>query len=126
MARLWRSISRELIPTDRQQLAAQFAQITNTTVVLKGAGTVVARGQDVYVNSTGNNGMATAGAGDVLTGVIVALLGQGLDTWDAAVLGTYLHGLAGDLAAQQKGPISLVASDIIDFLPQAFIATAGS
>ena len=72
------------------------------------------------MNTTGNPGMATAGAGDVLTGVMAALMGQGLDDFDAAVLGTYLHGLAGDLAAQRMGQVSLIATDIIDSLPEAF------
>ncbi len=67
--------------------------------------------------------MATAGSGDVLTGVIAALMGQGLSNFDAAVLGVYLHGLAGDIAAAGLGQISLIATDIIDFLPQAFQQT---
>ena len=73
-----------------------------------------------FQNSTGNPGMATGGAGDVLTGVITALVCQGLDPFAAAQLGAYVHGLAGDLAAQQVGFVSLIASDLIDYLPQAF------
>jgi NAD(P)H-hydrate epimerase len=90
-------------------------------VVLKGAGTVVTNGQKVYVNRTGNPGMATAGSGDVLTGVMAALLGQGLSSFDSAVLAVYIHGLAGDIAAERTGQISLIATDIIQSLPDAFL-----
>jgi NAD(P)H-hydrate epimerase len=116
MKRLWSGLLREEIPTDRQQLA----QKTNTIVVLKGAGTVVTDGEKVYINKTGNPGMATAGSGDVLTGAIAALLGQGLSDFDAAILGVYIHGLAGDIAAEKTGQISLMTTDIIDSLPDAF------
>jgi len=88
---------------------------------LKGAGTVVSDGQKVYVNKTGNPGMATAGSGDVLTGVIVALMGQGLANFDAAVLGVYIHGLAGDIAAERVGQVSLMATDIAQALSDAFM-----
>jgi ADP-dependent NAD(P)H-hydrate dehydratase len=119
--RLWSSVFREQMPSDRQQQAGQLAQQTNTVVVLKGAGTVVSDGQQVYVNKTGNPGMATAGSGDVLTGVITALIGQGLTDFDASVLGVYVHGLAGDIAAERIGQVSLMATDIIDALPGAFL-----
>jgi ADP-dependent NAD(P)H-hydrate dehydratase len=121
IARLWQGLFRDQMPNDRQNLAVQFAQRTNTTVVLKGAGTVVSDNQQVYVNTTGNPGMATAGSGDVLTGVITALMGQGLTDFDAAVYGVYVHGLAGDIAAEKLGQISLMATDIIDALPEAFV-----
>ena len=121
MKRLWSGLLREELPTDRQQQALQFAQHTNTIVVLKGAGTVVTDGEKVYINKTGNPGMATAGSGDVLTGVITALLGQGLSGFDAAVLGVYIHGLAGDIAAEKTGQISLIATDIAHALPDAFM-----
>ena len=118
--RLWSGLLREEMPADRQQQAVQLAQQTHTVVVLKGAGTVVTDGEKVYINKTGNPGMATAGSGDVLTGVITALLGQGLSDFDAAVLGVYIHGLAGDIAAEKSGQISLMTTDIIDSLPDAF------
>jgi len=74
----------------------------------------------VFVNPTGNPGMATGGAGDVLTGTIAALIGQRLGPFEAAVLGTYVHGLSGDLAAKQVGEVGLIATDVLDFLPKAF------
>ena len=121
MRRLWSGLLREELPADRQEQALQLAQRTNTVVVLKGAGTVVTDGEKVYINKTGNPGMATAGSGDVLTGVITALLGQGLSDFDAAVLGVYIHGLAGDIAAEKFGQTSLIATDIIESLPDAFL-----
>ena len=123
MKRLWAGVFREERPNDRQQQAAQLARQTKTVVVLKGAGTVVTDGEKVYVNKTGNPGMATAGSGDVLTGAITALMGQGLNNFDAAVLGVYIHGLAGDIAAEKVGQISLMTTDIIESLPDAFMRT---
>jgi ADP-dependent NAD(P)H-hydrate dehydratase len=119
MKRLWASVTRAEIPADRQALTGQFTRQVPCTLVLKGAGTVVTDGQRLYVNTTGNPGMATAGSGDVLTGILAALMGQRLTDLDAAVLGTYLHGLAGDIAAQRVGQVSLMATDIIDALPEA-------
>ncbi|MDT8301179.1 MAG: NAD(P)H-hydrate dehydratase [Sedimentisphaerales bacterium] len=126
MKRLWSALLRVPLPTDRQQQAVQLAQKTKTIVVLKGAGTVVTDGQKVYINKTGNPGMATAGSGDVLTGIITALAGQGLNNFDAAVLGVYMHGLAGDISAENLGQTSLIATDIIDALPEAFKRIDGS
>lgn len=120
MKRLWISLFREPIPGDRSQQALALAQKTDCTVVLKGAGTVVTNGKKVYTNNTGNPGMATAGSGDVLTGIIAALAVR-LSDLDAAILAVYLHGLAGDIAAQKFGTESLVATDIIDSLPDAFM-----
>ena len=119
--RLWSSVFREQLPSERQEQAGQLAQQTKAIVVLKGAGTVVTDGQRAYINATGNPGMATAGSGDVLTGVITALIGQGLTDFDAAVLGVYIHGLAGDIAAEKVGQVSLMATDIADVLPDAFL-----
>jgi len=121
MKRLWPALFREELPSERQQQAVQLAQRTKTTVALKGAGTVVSDGEKVYINKTGNPGMATAGSGDVLTGVITALMGQGLSNFDATVLGVYIHGLAGDIAAEKTGQVSLIATDIIDALGDAFM-----
>ena len=123
MKRLWTGLLRKPMPSDREAIAVEFADAAKAVVVLKGHGTVVADAEKVYVNTTGNPGMATAGCGDVLTGVITALCGQGLDNFDASVLAVYIHGLAGDLAAKDKGQISLMATDILDYLPQAFRST---
>ena len=90
-------------------------------IVLKGAHTTIALPDgSCYFNTTGNPGMATAGSGDVLTGIILSLLGQGYNPGDAAVTGVYLHGLAGDSAAVETGEESLIANDIIDYLGTAF------
>lgn len=106
---------------ERIDAARKFAIEHQTVLVLKGSPTVVADiNGTVYVNSTGNNGMATGGSGDVLTGMIGSFLAQGMNAVDAAVAGVYLHGLAGDFAADELGQRSLIASDIIDFLPEAF------
>jgi ADP-dependent NAD(P)H-hydrate dehydratase len=120
MKRLWSGMFREPLPEDRQEQAGLLAQATRAVVVLKGAGTVVTDGSRVYVNTTGNPGMGTGGSGDCLTGIITALMGQGPSNFDATVLGVYIHGLAGDIAADRLGQISLTATDIIDALPEAF------
>lgn len=93
----------------------------NSIIILKGAFTTIAEPDGkVYFNSTGNPGMATGGTGDVLTGVLTGLMAQFYSPIKAAILGTYLHGLAGDLAAEDKGTDSLIASDLIENLPRAF------
>jgi NAD(P)H-hydrate epimerase len=94
----------------------------NTVVVLKGHETVVTDGKRYSINHTGNPGMATGGSGDVLTGIVTALLCQGLSPFDAARLGVHVHGLSGDLAAAEMGEVSMIASDLIEFLPRAFKA----
>jgi NAD(P)H-hydrate epimerase len=118
-------------PSSKEQIqaAAALAQRdTNkqTIVVLKGHRTVITDGERYCINQTGNPGMATGGSGDVLTGVITGLLCQGLSPFDAARLGVHVHGLAGDLAAEELGQVSLVASDLIDYLPKAFIHVTNS
>jgi ADP-dependent NAD(P)H-hydrate dehydratase len=93
-----------------------------TIVVLKGHNTVVTDGMRFSINQTGNPGMATGGTGDVLTGIITALLCQGIGPFDAARLGVHVHGLAGDLAVGDLGQVSMIASDLIRYLPKAFLA----
>lgn len=105
----------------RLELLTKLANDTGSVVLLKGAYTTIASPDgDVYFNPTGNPGMATAGSGDVLTGIIASFLGQGLGGLDAAILGAYIHGLAGDIYMRRGSAYSLVASDLIDCLPQAF------
>jgi ADP-dependent NAD(P)H-hydrate dehydratase / NAD(P)H-hydrate epimerase len=108
------------VQADRIAAARRAAEETEAIVVLKGSLTLVASGRAVFVNPTGNPGMATGGTGDVLTGLIAGLLAQGLDALDATLLGVYLHGLAGDIAAGFQGEAALTAGDLIDALPEAF------
>lgn len=104
----------------QQQIA--FAKKYNCVVVLKGAHTSVAAPDGtMYWNSTGNPGMGTAGSGDVLTGIILGLLAQGMASFDAALVGVYLHGRAGDIAAKKRSEFALIAGDIIDSLGEAFL-----
>jgi NAD(P)H-hydrate epimerase len=110
---------------ERAEHAAQLAQRDasgRTIVVLKGRNSIICDGKRFAVNATGNPGMATGGTGDCLTGVIAALLGQGLNAWDAARLGAHVHGLAGNLATKELGEVSLIASDLLTYLPAAFKA----
>jgi len=108
------------IQSNRVAAARKFAAQYKVTVALKGHRTVVADDKgNLYVNETGNPGMATAGSGDVLTGMIAAFLGQGLDAFASCKYAVYLHGLAGDLAAKEKTQLGLIASDIISKIPEA-------
>ncbi|WP_010585858.1 NAD(P)H-hydrate dehydratase [Schlesneria paludicola] len=108
------------IQDHRTQFAAAFAKTHNVILVLKGQNTVVTDGTRVAINTTGNSGMATGGTGDVLTGLLTALLAQGLPAFEAAHLGVYLHGLAGDLAAVEMSKQGLIASDLLRFLGRAW------
>ena len=110
----------KFVQKERKYIAKSFANEYNCIVVLKGNKSVVAApGKKNYINHTGNPGMATAGSGDVLTGMIAGLLGQQLEPFQAAQYGVYLHGLSADLAAKEKTQISLIASDIIEKIPEA-------
>lgn len=112
-----KSISRE----KRIEVQKIQAQKLKLNIVLKGPATSIATSNgDIYINSTGNRAMATAGSGDVLTGVMLALLAQGYKSSEAAQIGVFVHGLAGDMALESKALFSLIASDIIDFLPQSW------
>jgi len=103
----------------RKELVKKFALRYNLTLVLKGHRSLVTDGKRLYENTTGNPGMATAGAGDVLAGIIAGLSAQGLSCFEAAKTGVYLHGLAADLAVKDKTQSCLIASDILEYLPQA-------
>lgn len=107
---------------DKLEKCKTFSKTHKVIIVLKGAHTIVVAEDNLYVNTTGNPGMATAGSGDVLSGVITALLAQQYDPLMASILGVYLHGKAGDLAAQQNGYEALIASDIIAYMGKAFIS----
>ncbi|MBL4843900.1 MAG: NAD(P)H-hydrate dehydratase [Planctomycetes bacterium] len=106
----------------RERALRSFVDTHGVCTLLKGAGTLVCatspEGLRLYRNETGNAGLATAGSGDVLTGMIAALLGQGLPPYEAACLGAWLHGRAGDLAARVHGMAPLVASDLLATLPE--------
>lgn len=110
------------VQKDRFNIAVRFAEKWDITLVLKGSHTVIASADDaLFVNNTGNSGMATAGIGDVLTGMIAGFLAQGINPLDAARLGIALHGSAGDLAAEEQGQHSMLASDLIRQIPSAMM-----
>ena len=117
MARLCQKTIQE-IRTDLPAAACEFAKKSRAVCVLKDAGTVVSDGSTLYVNTSGNSGMATGGSGDVLAGMLGALAAQQMPLYDAARLGVYLHGWAGDAAAKQKAMRSMLASDIIEGLSE--------
>ena len=98
----------------------EAAALTGAVVLLKGAPSyIVAPGKDVFVNATGNEGMATAGSGDVLTGAVAGIAAQGANLFDASVLGAYIHGLAGDYAADEMTVPGMTAGDILERIPAA-------
>ena len=119
MARLIRRTT-AWVQRRREETAKAFAHRHGVVLVLKGHRTIVASPDGaLYMNATGNPGMASGGMGDALTGMIAALIAQTHSLFDAARLGVYLHGLAGDLAASRQGTVGLIASDLIDTIPQA-------
>jgi len=126
MARLAGTTS-EQVQRDRESIARQFSARYNVLVVLKGYRTVVASpdGQ-CFINPTGNSGMATGGSGDILGGVIAGLMAQGLSARDAACVGAYAHGLAGDIAANDTSARGMIAPDILSALPRAWRTIEGN
>ena len=119
MARLT-GLDIDYIKENRFEVARKYAKLWGVTLVLKGARTIISDSSGkVHINPTGNSGMATAGSGDSLTGIITSLMGQGADSYDAAVAGVFLHGLAGDYAARHKGEYGLTAMDIVESIPEA-------
>jgi hydroxyethylthiazole kinase-like uncharacterized protein yjeF len=120
MARLLSTTTTQ-VQRDRLNIAKSASEKLMCTVLLKGARTLIATPDGkLWINPTGNPGMSTGGSGDVLTGMISAFLARGMSCENAAVAGAYIHGMAGDLAAYEKGETSMIASDIIDFIPKAF------
>lgn len=121
MAKLLGVQSPRTITTEFLMSCRDYAENRGVTLVLKGGPSWIFQpGEPIWINPTGTPGMATAGSGDVLTGLLASLLAQGLSPYHAALFGVYLHGLAGEVAATEKTPYSMIASDIIDFLPSAF------
>ena len=124
--RLWRSVFRVSMPESRKEAALEFSSKTNTTLILKGSETIVASGRDYYINKNGNPGMATAGSGDVLTGMVAALWAQWklsnkeVSALSASILAVFAHSRAGDIAEEKFGEVSLIATDIIDSIPDVF------
>ncbi|MFQ5869783.1 MAG: NAD(P)H-hydrate dehydratase [Candidatus Zixiibacteriota bacterium] len=117
----------EEIERDRIEIARKTASDFGLILVLKGAPTVIAEpGGEVWINPTGNDGMATAGCGDVLTGIIASFLTQGMGPLEAAICGVYIHGLAGDLAAYDRGQFGSIAGDIMEMVPEAIIEMQGA
>ena len=105
--------SRDDVKNDRPETARMLAEKTRAVAVLKGAGTIIASPEgEMRINTTGNPGMATGGSGDVLSGIIASLAGQGLSCFDAATAGVYVHGMAGDLAAEAFGEPGMTAGDL--------------
>lgn len=121
MARLLHSIPKT-VNSNRENTAIDFAKKFGVVTVLKGAGTIIASPDgEVYINHTGNSGMATGGSGDVLSGIIGSLLAQGASPINAAAAGVFLHGTIGDLAAEKLGKISMLPTDMIDMIPTAYL-----
>lgn len=119
MARMLNTTSKE-IQANRVELSKRLAIEYGVYVILKGARTIVATPEgDVYINPTGNPGMATAGTGDVLSGIIAGFLSQGLSAKDSSILGVYLHGMAGDIAAENLSQTALIAGDLLKYFPDA-------
>lgn len=121
MARLLHSTPKT-VNSNRENTAIDFAKKFGVVTVLKGAGTIIASPDgEVYINHTGNSGMATGGSGDVLSGIIGSLLAQGAAPINAAAAGVFLHGTIGDLAAERLGKISMLPTDMIDMIPTAYL-----
>ncbi|HRA88493.1 MAG TPA: NAD(P)H-hydrate dehydratase [Planctomycetaceae bacterium] len=105
---------------NRIEMAVEFAKAHKLTVVLKGPRTIVTNGARLFINTTGNSGMATAGSGDVLTGIVVSLLGQKMNPFEAAALAVHAHGRAGNIVANDIGQRGMIASDLLAALPKTW------
>ena len=107
-----------VLADDRLEAAINFANQSNTIVLLKGYNTVITDGNYHYINPTGNPGMAVGGSGDVLAGIITSLVGQGIEPLKAAACGAWLHGAAGDICAEEIGQYGMLPSDMLEVLPR--------
>lgn len=123
MKRLWQTWFEDPLPAEREEQAVRLSQTTGAIVVLKGAGTLITDGSSVFLNETGNPGMATGGTGDVLSGCIAGLAArqdEPLSPLHAAILAVYIHGMAGDFASESLTETAVIASDLIEALPDAW------
>ncbi len=112
---------------DRLELNREISKNIGKISVLKGARTLISNPEgETFINMTGSPAMATAGSGDVLVGLISSLIVQGVNLFDAAIMGTYLHGLAGDIASEEVGQRSLIATDIMNEIPKTFLRIEGT
>ncbi len=112
--------STEEVQADRIDVALKYSTKCNEYVVVKGARTIISTPEgELFINTTGNPGMSSGGMGDVLSGIIGGLLAQGLEPVEACKLGVFVHGLAGDMVAEQNGEAGIIASDVANILPAA-------
>ena len=116
--RLTKNVSNDF---ERHQLQIEFSKEYKVYLVLKGAHTCITTPDGKsYFNSTGNSGLAKGGSGDVLTGLITGLLAQGYTSFEASLIGVYVHGLAGDMTKEEKGEVAMIPTDVIENIPNAF------
>ena len=108
-----------MLANNREKYARITSQTYECITVLKGHHSIVTNGETILINMTGSSALAKAGTGDVLTGLIAGLLAQRMKPFEAAILGTYIHGLAGDFAAKDLTKYSVLASDVIEYFPLA-------
>ena len=113
------NVSLDEILQYREKYARITSQKYDCITILKGKNTIITDGDEIYINTTGNSALAKAGSGDVLTGIIAGLLSQHLSCLNSALLGVYLHGLAGDIVSEELTKYSVLASDVIDCIPFA-------
>ena len=119
MSRLTGKTAEEIV-ADREQTAVDFAKEYGVNVLLKGKDTVITDGKEVFINPTGNNGMAKGGSGDVLTGICTAMAAQGADCFESGIMGAYIHGMAGDIAREYFSEYAMTPCGITDCLAEAF------
>jgi NAD(P)H-hydrate repair Nnr-like enzyme with NAD(P)H-hydrate dehydratase domain len=122
MKRLAKLFNQSTVPADEEgriKIATKAATVFNQTIVLKGHRTIVTDAKTLYINKTGDSSLSKAGAGDVLTGILASLIGQGMNNFEAACAATHLHGKAGELAGKKLGRRSVLARDVVEFIHKA-------